>query len=358
LAPSTSAGLIVTVAGAVASLSGGSNICVIALAADSVLSTGGAFTQQAGGTVTLPAGSTLNIGGTYTMQDGTALSGPGSVVVTGTLNVPGRASIDNLVVGGTVSVANVGSLAVQNLLLGDGMVTIATGGILDAQDLNQTGGTLTGAGTAVIDGSFTWAGGVMSGTGRTVVNGDVTVGRGPFGPTPTLDTRTLDNAGTITVPNGKVLLFANNARLNNEAGGTLTLQGSAQLGNSFGQSGRLSNAGQLFTTGNGQAAVNFAVTNSGTVDLQGVLSIGGNYAQTGDGTLNVHLGGTAVGSQFDQLQVHGVAALNGTLNVTLVNGFAPAAGNSFHILTFNSRSGDIAAMNLPDPGNGLVLNPV
>jgi hypothetical protein len=330
-------------------------------------SAGLAAAGNSSGTINLAAGSTLGIGsgfnsGAFTLLNGATVSGPGTVLVAGdvfgssTLVVTGAATVDNLAVrSGTVSVTGTGSLTVQGLALSGGTVTVAAAAGLDTQTLTQTAGTLNGAGTATVEGTLTWTGGVMSGTGHTVLNGDATVGQGPFGPT--LDTRTLDNAGTITVPNGKVLLFANNALLNNKAGGTLTLQGSGSLGNFFGQSGRLSNAGQLFTTGNGQAAINFAVTNSGTVDLQGVLSIGGNYTQTAGGTLNIHLGGTTVGSQYDQLQVHGVAALDGTLNVTLVNGFAPAAGNNFRILTFNSRSGDFAAMNLPDPGNGLALNP-
>jgi hypothetical protein len=355
-------------AGALASLSGGSSSGALVLAADSALNLTpsalnptATFTQQAGGTVDLAAGSALNIvgfgGATYTMQDGTAVSGPGTVVLTGggTLNVAGGARIDNLTTTGTVSVPDVGSLTVQNLALGSGTVTIAAKGIVDAQNLTQTAGTLTGAGTAVIDGTLTWAAGTMSGTGHTVLNGTATVGF-RFGPT--LDTRTLDNAGSITVPDGHGLLLANNALLNNEAGATLTLQGSGALDHFFGPPGRLSNAGLLVTTGHGQATINLAVTNSGTVDLQGVLSIGGNYTQSADGTLNLHLAGTAVGSQYDQLQVHGAAVLDGTLNVTLVNGFTPANGNTFRILTFNSRSGDFAAMNLPDPGNGLVLNPM
>ena len=36
----------------------------------------------------------------------------------------------------------------------------------------------------------------------------------------------------------------------------------------------------------------------------------------------------------------GVATLNGTLTVTLANGYVPTSGDSFQIMTFASRSGD------------------
>jgi hypothetical protein len=337
--------------GAVIGLAGGNTSGTFNLGPGSVVNVNVDFTERPGANVNLSDGSTLKIGAgfsnaTYFMFGDAAVTGTGTVLLgsffgNGNISVVGAAHIDNLsMVGGTV--------------------TVTLNCSLDMQTLNMTGGTLTGPGTATVDSTLTWTGGTMSGQGHTVVNGDATVGHGPFDPV--LDTRTLDNAGNATVPAGAVLLFANNALWNNEAGATLTLQASAALGNFFGQSGQLSNAGQLFTpgagSGTGQAVINFAVTNSGTIDLAGILIINGNYTQTPDGTLNLHLGGTTVGSQYDQLQVHGLAMLDGTLNITLVGGFSPAVGDSFRILTFNSRSGDFAAINLPDPGAGLFLDPV
>jgi hypothetical protein len=351
-------------AGATANLAGRSS-GTVNVAADGQMNIVGDFEQS--GSVSLAAGGTVNVGagfsnGIYTLRDGATVNGPGTVLVSGSffgggLNVTGSGgNIDNLSdSNGSVSVAVNGTLVVQNLALSGGTVTLAANGNLDALNLNQTGGTLTGAGTATVT-VLTWTNGTMSGTGHTVVNGTATVGGGVFGPT--LDTRTLDNAGNATVPDGATLLFANNALWNNEDGAILVLQGSASLGNFFGQSGRLSNAGLVQTTGSGQATINFAVTNSGTLDLQGILVINGNYTQTASGTLNIHIGGTTAGTQYDQLQVHGLAALAGTLNVGLINGFTPVAGNNFRILTFNSRSGDFAAKNVPDLGSDLFIDPV
>jgi hypothetical protein len=54
----------------------------------------------------------------------------------------------------------------------------------------------------------------------------------------------------------------------------------------------------------------------------------------------------------------GTINLNGTLNVSLINGFAPVFGNSFQVLTFASRTGDFATINGLDLGTGLRLIPV
>ena len=83
------------------------------------------------------------------------------------------------------------------------------------------------------------------------------------------------------------------------------------------------------------------------------MTIAGNFTQTSAGSLNIAIGGMTAGTQYDQLVVTGSAALDGTLNVSLINGFAPVAGNEFGFLTFNSLSGVFATENLPSLGGGL-----
>jgi hypothetical protein len=63
--------------------------------------------------------------------------------------------------------------------------------------------------------------------------------------------------------------------------------------------------------------------------------------------LQIELGGTSAGSQYDQLLISGTTALNGTLQVSVVNGFAPVMGNKFDILSWGSLSGTFSAMQLP-----------
>jgi hypothetical protein len=72
--------------------------------------------------------------------------------------------------------------------------------------------------------------------------------------------------------------------------------------------------------------------------------------------LNIELGGTTPGSQYDQIHVTGQLTLGGTLNVWLTGGFAPAAGNSFDILDWGSLTGTFASIELPTLATGLQWN--
>ena len=61
------------------------------------------------------------------------------------------------------------------------------------------------------------------------------------------------------------------------------------------------------------------------------------------------------GSGYDQLDISGLATLNGTLDVNPLNGFTPSAGESFEIL--NGRTtGSFSQISLPALSNGLNWN--
>jgi hypothetical protein len=112
----------------------------------------------------------------------------------------------------------------------------------------------------------------------------------------------------------------------------------------------------------GSGTVNGNVTNAGLVSpggdgVVGILTINGNYTQTAAGGLNIDLDGTTQGTSYDWLKTSGVASLDGTLTVSLLDSFSPQLNNSFKILTFGSRSGNFATENFPDLGT-LFLNPV
>lgn len=64
---------------------------------------------------------------------------------------------------------------------------------------------------------------------------------------------------------------------------------------------------------------------------QALLPVNGDLSQSSNGTLQLDIGGTAIG-QFGRLQIAGQAQLGGALQVTLVNGFTPTAGQSFQFL--------------------------
>ena len=63
--------------------------------------------------------------------------------------------------------------------------------------------------------------------------------------------------------------------------------------------------------------------------------------------LAIELGGTASGTQYDQLHVTGALTLGGALDVSLINDFTPTAGQSFDILDWGTLSGTFPTINLP-----------
>jgi hypothetical protein len=105
------------------------------------------------------------------------------------------------------------------------------------------------------------------------------------------------------------------------------------------------------------------VQNAGQLDVggagaAGLLVITGNFTQTASGVLNLEIGGLEPDGQYDQLQIGGVATLDGTLNIALLDDYFPNVGDGFQVLTFGSREGDFAAINGLDLGGGVFFDPV
>ena len=107
-------------------------------------------------------------------------------------------------------------------------------------------------------------------------------------------------------------------------GGRIVLEDNGQLVNEA--SGELSGSGTI--EGSAQNAGIFQV--GGSV---GGITVTGKYSQLATGDLRMELAGT---SSFDVLQVGMAtgesASLDGTLSVSLIDGFVPAAGDSFLIV--------------------------
>jgi hypothetical protein len=85
----------------------------------------------------------------------------------------------------------------------------------------------------------------------------------------------------------------------------------------------------------------------------GELTFGGDVVLGPSSATLIELAGTAEG-QYDQLLIAGNLQLGGQLQVDLLDGFAPEAGDLFDILDFATQSGSFAAMDLPVLGGGLV----
>lgn len=277
--------------------------------------TGATFTVLAGANFFADAANptyTLNNAGTFTAR---STSGVGFTTVDAAFNNTGTLRVENTGAGHTLSLAGGGThsgavdLAADTLLELGGATTL------------QTGTAFTGPGLAVVAGDVLVSGSI-SAVNLAVAVGELNVGN-----------QTVNVSGFAT-----------------QTGGTIRL------------------AGGLFRVGSGAGLLAIddgTLTGTGTIDAAlesfGVIAPGaalGDLAVTGavdlgsDARLEIELGGASLG-QFDRLLIGGSAALDGTLEVRLANGFAPAPGDTFTILTSSALSGFFA--NAPSDGSRFTL---
>lgn len=117
--------------------------------------------------------------------------------------------------------------------------------------------------------------------------------------------------------------------------------------------------GTLSGSGTLVAHVNVVGATVAPGDSAGLLTIAssetplveGSYTQGADATLAIEVGGLDAGTTHDALDIEDTATLDGTLKLTLIDGFVPHDGDTIAIITAGSVSGefsDIDATNLPD----------
>ncbi|RYG22065.1 PEP-CTERM sorting domain-containing protein, partial [bacterium] len=83
------------------------------------------------------------------------------------------------------------------------------------------------------------------------------------------------------------------------------------------------------------------------------IDFDGNLAFGTSNLLTMELGGTALGTEYDHLNVAGNLTFGGDLVVASINGFSPAWGQSFDLFDFSSSNGTFASVSLPNLGQGL-----
>jgi hypothetical protein len=152
------------------------------------------------------------------------------------------------------------------------------------------------------------------------------------------------NAGAVQLLQTSTVCFTTSANGYTQVAGSTTLVGGTlnvpvpvNL-----QGGTLSGVGTI----NGDLT-NAAQVFVGFANSTGTLTVTGNYTQTAAGTLTVSLAGVGAA---DQLAIGGLAALDGTLDVMLIGGYAPATGDSFAVLAFGSTDGSMFAALGGDAG--------
>lgn len=234
----------------------------------------------------------LNNAGTFTAR---STSGNGFTTVDAAFNNTGTLRVENTGVTHTLSLAGGG--------MHSGAIDLAAATQLElgANTTLQAGTVISGTGTAVVAGQVMVSGSI-SAQNLAVAVGELNIGN-----------QTVAVSASATQTGGVLRLGGGNFRVGGGAGallvddGTLTGTGSIDA--------RLDTFGVIAPgTGPGDLTV------TGAVDLHSPAR------------LEIQIGGTVPG-MFDRLLIGGSTTLGGTLDVRLFNGFVPAPGDSFTILT-------------------------
>lgn len=284
------------------------------------VTTGATFTNQSTGSIEINritqfegiwvsqnASTNFSNAGSIKIGNIAAVNGGGIFLIDGTFtnDASGIVEIDNITTGNTISFTSGLSSLTNNGMMKIGLNSAVAAGISGGRPFNNNGsitfGTVTGTGIN---------------TGQTLSN---------------------NSGGSITVNAGKTLNIK--GTLDNKVGATLTNNGTLSGTGTLINAGTLANDNGIVAPGNSP----------------GKLNITGNYQQ-GNGTLNIELGGTTQGTDYDWLSVNGAATLGGTLNINFVNGFTPISGQyRFLTATPGSMTGSHTTINIPTGVIGLLV---
>ncbi len=355
--------------------------------------TGG--TMSGTGQTLVPAGGTLNLSGSthqlnrVLQNDGTAAWTAGALQMQGgTLDNNGSFTantaslLQSYGTGGTNAFNNAGTF----IKLGAGTTQFTTSssgvpfnntGSVDVQagtlslsaGLTNLSGTTLSGGSYLVSGTLRISGAdirtnsatiILTGVGAAIVN-DATSANAlaNFGTITTLGNLTIQGGRNLTVPGpfsnsghvtiGQTSTFTVSLGNYTQSAGTTTVDGILDPANNVDiQAGTLGGSGHILGNVNNAGSLNPGTS-------PGILNVEGNYNQTTTGILNVEIGGIQAGNQFDRLAVSGIATLDGTLAISLINGYQVNSAETFQVLTFGSRSGDFAVTTGLDVGSGIFL---
>ncbi len=185
-----------------------------------------------------------------------------------------------------------------------GTLTVASGSTMSFHDSTSSFSNLV-SGTN----GYTLSGGTYQVTGTLQIPGDI-----------------YENSANITLTGASALI--------EDESGTNSL--SMLTVNSSTGTLTLASGQNLATTAN--------FTNSGVLNLSpGTLSVTGSFTQSG--TIGESIGGATAGTQYGQVKASGTVTAGGTLNITLTNGYIPAIGAAFTILSGSTVSGQFSKVN-------------
>ena len=360
----------------------------------------GGATLTNNGTVTANvSGQTLNVGldnivggGTFRADNSTLAIGSNNFASTnatlqavnnGTINLTGVLTGSNFHVnaaGGTVSLTggltgSIGSSTGAGLnftsdggnylsnatVNAGGIVTFGTGGFAEAYNANTINGLLNMGGgqlrlhdsnaslTVGANGSIVGTGTLNQFYGGTTLTNNGTVTANTNGQTLTISPDNVTNTGTMQATNGATLTtgprVATSGTLRVDSGSTLNANGGiTQTAGTTHANGSLTLAQTFAVQGGtvqGTGTITGDIVNTGGTlkpgDVgPGTLTQTGSYTQSAGGVFLEQLGGTTPGAS-GVFSLTGNAALDGTLDVQLANGFHPIVNQSFVFLNYGQR---------------------
>ncbi len=251
--------------------------------------------EVASGKLVFDGGGTLGGTGTLVADPNTTLGfGGGTFAVTATSGISGAGKVEFR--AGTVTID--GTYGVTGTTLIDGG-TAAFDAAASSASAAISDGTLTGPGTVSIT-NLTWTGGTMSGVGVTVVQGTLAIS----GYEQVLTQRTLRNSGVATfadTPNGPYsyypgLFFVSGGTLVNEPGASFAITTDCSIYGYVGSpsGGTITNYGVFSKTGGpGTSEVGVAYSYSSPVVFN---QAGAGRVEVASGTLQFDGGGTSTDS--------------------------------------------------------------
>ncbi len=149
-------------------------------------------------------------------------------------------------------------------------------------------------------------------------------------------------SGTVNISAGRTLTRAG---AYTQTAGTTTVNGTLITTGATGiEGGTLRGNGTV----SGPQFINYGTISPG--DGIGPLSIQNILSLAASSVVEIEIGGTTPVTQHDLLAVTGSTHLDGVLRVSFVNGFDPAIGNSFIVMTYpteHAGAGKFIALDVP-----------
>ena len=218
------------------------------------------------------------------------------------------------------------------------MQTTSAGQLLNSDTFSITGGNLLLLGTTQS----------LNTDNFSQTSGNTDIGSGFF-----VNSNTFNNIGNYN-HNGSTTNINNDATLLNDFfythnDGALTVHAGGQFTNGLintfnGGTVQVSAGGTLQGSGTVRSNVNNTGGTVGPGNSPGTLTVDSNYTQGSGGTLAMEIDSLL---SFDVLDISGIAALDGILDLTVDAGYAASAmdGDSFTIVEWDSFSGAFATVN-------------